>query len=91
MSEPTQPRVSITTLPIGYIVQFLGELPPGCLPCDGREVSRAEYPELFAVIGAVYGSVSERVATFNLPDFRSGFADQLGQAKYAVKAKEVAE
>jgi microcystin-dependent protein len=41
---------------------------PGWLPCDGREVSKADYRALYAVIGAAYG---ETANTFFLPDYRS--------------------
>lgn len=37
-----------------------------CLLCDGREVSRATYSELFAEIGEQFGS-GDGVTTFNLP------------------------
>ena len=36
------------------------------LPCDGREVSRADYPELFAAIGMQFGG-DETKGTFGLP------------------------
>ncbi|GEM_PF-3182598 len=37
--------------------------------CDGRELSRANYPELFNVIGTTCGA-GNGSTTFNLPDFR---------------------
>lgn len=43
--------------------------PDGWLICDGSAVSRAEYPNLFAVIGAYYGA-GDGVNTFNIPDAR---------------------
>jgi len=42
---------------------------PGWLICDGREVLRARWPELFAAIGTFYG-VGDGSTTFNLPDLR---------------------
>ncbi len=39
------------------------------LLCDGREVSRDDYADLYAVIGDVFGCGNE-VTTFNLPDCR---------------------
>lgn len=38
-----------------------------CLYCDGSEVSREEYKELFDFIGTRYG-VGDNVTTFNLPN-----------------------
>lgn len=37
--------------------------------CDGREVSRTRYADLFANIGTAYGS-GDGSSTFNVPDFR---------------------
>ena len=37
--------------------------------CDGRELSRANYPELFEVLGTTCGA-GNGTTTFNLPDFR---------------------
>lgn len=45
-----------------------GNIPVGWLECDGRALSPASYPRLFAVIGTAYGG--DGVATFNLPDLR---------------------
>lgn len=45
-----------------------GNIPVGWLECDGRALSPADYPRLFAVIGTAYGG--DGVATFNLPDLR---------------------
>lgn len=38
--------------------------------CDGREVLRADYPDLFAAIGVTYGTPSTGTV-FKLPDFRA--------------------
>lgn len=46
------------------------ELPPGFLPCDGREVSRFLYANLFAAIGTTYGT-GNGTTTFNLPNSAS--------------------
>ena len=40
--------------------------------CDGREISRADYPELFEDIGTTYGA-GHRTTTFNIPDRRGYF------------------
>lgn len=52
---------------IGNIIAFTGQsVPSGYLVCDGSEVVREEYPELFSVIGTTYGA-GDGIATFNLP------------------------
>ena len=43
--------------------------PSGWLYCNGQAVSRAENPNLFAVIQTTYGA-GDGLATFNLPDLR---------------------
>jgi len=59
----------IKTMLTGAIFPFAGEtIPSGFLACNGAEVSREEYNNLFAVIGVTYGSGSS--TTFKLPDLR---------------------
>ena len=65
-------------LPPGVIMPFagpVGNVPQGWLPCDGRAVSSAEYPLLYANIGTTWGyesNVTENgVIYFKLPDFRN--------------------
>lgn len=55
----------------GIINIFAGEnAPNGWLVCDGSEISRTDYSDLFGVIGELYG-VGDGTTTFNLPDFES--------------------
>lgn len=54
-------------MPVGAIIPFAGStVPDGWLLCDGRTVSRADYSELFSVIGTMYGS-GDGSTTFALP------------------------
>ena len=58
---------------VGFVLPFYGEVaPPGTLACDGSEVSREAYSELFAVLGTKAGA-GDGSTTFNLPDFRGCF------------------
>lgn len=58
---------------IGFCLPFYGETaPPGTLACDGSEISREAYKELFAVLGTKAGA-GDGSTTFNLPDFRGCF------------------
>lgn len=57
------------TPPTGTVVMWAGavtNIPPGWLVCDGSTPSRAAYPQLFAVIGTMYGP-GDGVNTFTLP------------------------
>ncbi len=58
-------------LPIGCILIFpYKATPEGFMPCDGRELLKSSYSELYGVIGGVYG---ETPKTFCLPDLRGRF------------------
>ena len=65
-------------VPTGTIVMW-GSSSVGAhwLICDGLEVSRTTYADLFAVIGTTFG-VGDSETTFNLPDLRQRFP--LGKA-----------
>ena len=47
------------------------------LLCNGQEVNRADYPDLFKVIGISFGS-GNGTTTFNVPDYRGKFIRGLG-------------
>jgi len=67
-------------VPVGTIIDFAGNQPPqNYLPCDGREVSREEYVELFNAIGTTWGTPT--TATFNLPDLNSRVTIGAGKNK----------
>lgn len=58
--------------PAGEVCMFaMGTMPAGFIPCDGRSLSRAAYPRLFAAIGTLYGAVD--ASSFNVPEFRGEF------------------
>ena len=57
-------------IPIGCLFPFAGIAtkidPTQFILCDGRSLQRSEWPELFSVIGTIYGSLS--ATTFNIPN-----------------------
>jgi microcystin-dependent protein len=58
---------------IGEIRWFaFGEPPPGWLPCDGQVLTRTQYPNLFTVLGTLYGGDGHE--TFCLPDLQGRVA-----------------
>jgi len=60
----------IATVPIGTMVAFGGTAAPsGWLFCDGSNVSRTTYADLFAAIGVTWGP-GDGSTTFKLPDLR---------------------
>jgi len=60
-----------SNLMIGSIVAYAGTIPtdPAILPCDGASYLRSDYPDLFAVIGTIWGAVDG--THFNVPDLRT--------------------
>lgn len=63
----------IFTAPVGSVIAYpVDSVPDHCMECNGAVVSRAAYPELFAVLGTVYGD-GDGSSTFKLPDFRDRF------------------
>lgn len=63
---------------VGFCLPYYGEAaPPGTLACDGLEISREAYKELFAVLGTKAGA-GDGSTTFNLPDFRGQFVRGIG-------------
>jgi microcystin-dependent protein len=64
-------------VPIGAILPYAGEnAPDGYLFCDGSEIERAKFSDLFDIIGVTYngGAVLLGSGTFRLPDLRGRFA-----------------
>lgn len=75
---------ALTPNPLGFVELWSGgadSVPEGWALCDGRELSVADYPELYGVIGTTYNTApsqsGERYATtsgkFRLPDLRGRF------------------
>ena len=61
------------SVPIGCIIPFSGStIPVGFLLCDGSEVSKTDYADLYAVITDLYGSCTD-TTKFKLPDLRDKF------------------
>jgi microcystin-dependent protein len=55
--------------PIGTVTMSVSDVPPGNhLLCQGQPVSKTEYPEVFALIGAKYGAGD--ASNFIMPDLR---------------------
>jgi microcystin-dependent protein len=67
---------AVATIPIGGIMPFAGSVVPnGFLLCDGSEIPRNLYAQLFAVIGYTYKDFSQLIGyqSFALPDLRGRF------------------
>lgn len=63
----------VAALPVGIVLwQASTVAPAGWLVCDGREVSRTEYAELFSVTGTRFGA-GNLTTTFNLPQTKGRF------------------
>ena len=67
-------------LPVGTILPYGSETLPTdgkFLPCDGTEVDRDEYPDLFDIIGVSYGLPSSS-GKFKLPNLKGRVAQGCG-------------
>ena len=63
---------------IGQIIAYSSNLiPSNVLICDGSEISRDTYSELFAVINTIYGE-GDGSTTFNIPDLRDKWVKYYG-------------
>lgn len=61
------------TTPIGVVSQYAGTTAPdNYLLCDGQEISRTTYSQLFEVIGTSYGN-GDGSTTFNVPNIQGRF------------------
>lgn len=64
-------------VPMGAIMPYAGTSAPyGYLLCDGSEVERTKFPELYDVLGTTYNGTAPLLGTgtFRLPDLRGRFA-----------------
>lgn len=73
-------------IPVGTIQSYAGtSAPTGWLICDGAEISRTTYANLFALIGEAFGA-GDSSTTFNLPDLKrrmpigKGSSDTVGDS-----------
>jgi microcystin-dependent protein len=66
-------ELSKLTQPTGTIIINASQTAPeGFFECNGAEVSRVDYADLFQAIGETYGQ-GDGTTTFNLPDLRGEF------------------
>jgi microcystin-dependent protein len=66
---PTDALAVSQGLPVGTIIDFAGDTPPaGWILCTGGAISRADFADLFAVIGTRFGAPTS--TTFQVPDCR---------------------
>jgi microcystin-dependent protein len=60
-------------VPAGTVQAYAGATAPeGYVICDGSQLNRSLYSELFSIIGVTYG-IGNGTTTFNLPDLRAEF------------------
>lgn len=69
--EQIKEYLSGTMFPIGTIIIFASPEPPkGFLVCDGAMVQKSDYPQLYNLIGTIFGEDGD---LFRLPDLRGRF------------------
>jgi microcystin-dependent protein len=73
--------------PTGTILPFASDTPPtGWLLCDGSDMSRGDYPDLFAVCGETYGA-GDGSTTFTIPDLADRIPVGKGSTKTSLGSK----
>ena len=81
--------VSNIATPSGTMTMYGGSFAPtGWLLCDGSEVSRATYADLYAAIGTTWGS-GNGSTTFNVPDMREVAPVGIGTTTSTITAHDV--
>jgi len=73
-SGETANTIITVAAPTASITAFAGgSAPTGWLFCNGQEISRSTYSDLFDLIGVTFGG-GDGSTTFNVPDLRDRFA-----------------
>ena len=81
---------NIDIFPVGAILPFSGNtVPVGYLTCNGAEVSRTLYADLFEVIGTTYGA-GDGNTTFNLPNLGNNIVSDISTGDLAVVGNGIA-
>jgi hypothetical protein len=73
------------TVPVGTLLMYAGASAPGSgewLLCQGQEISRSTYSDLYAQLSTHYGE-GNGSSTFNIPDFRSKFPVMQGPQSWS--------
>ena len=66
---------ALAITPTGSVIAFAGStIPNGWLLCDGSEISRTDYANLYSVIGDTYGA-GDGSTTFTLPNLVNRFIE----------------
>lgn len=78
---------TVYCVPVGTIISYTSNIvPAGFLICDGSEVSKNTYSDLYKVVGDKFGTATD-TTKFKLPDLRDKFVqganDNVGTSKDA--------
>lgn len=64
---------TVYCVPVGTIISYTSTIAPtGFLVCDGSEISKTDYADLYKVIGDKFGTATDNTK-FKLPDLRDKF------------------
>lgn len=75
---------------VGMIYMFSGlatKIPKNFILCDGRELLKTAYPQLFGAIGTIYGESADKLK-FKIPDLRGCFTRCVGGNAGALGTKQ---
>lgn len=78
-SDATPNDAWMRVIPVGAVFWYAkNDVPNGFLKCDGSQVSRTLYADLFGVIGTVFGT-GDNSTTFTLPNLMAAFIRGAGK------------
>lgn len=81
----------VAPFPTGTIIDFAGSTPPaGFLACNGDEISRSVWSDLFSVIGETWGA-GNGTTTFNIPNLSRKVSMGSGGVGTAIIGNEVGD
>ncbi|QXO13179.1 minor tail protein [Arthrobacter phage DevitoJr] len=70
VQAPKGPTGTSRPVPAAQVMLYAGTTPPnGWMFCDGSAVSRTNFPDLFNILGTLYGA-GDGSTTFNLPNLK---------------------
>lgn len=101
MTLPGSFHLTPVSTPIGSVITYLGNITnnlptanftlfpeaQGWMLCDGRTLNSSQYPELFSVLGYLYGGSGD---SFNIPDLRGMFLRGISNSQAALENRTAA-
>lgn len=73
-------------IPVGWIEKIIGNPPPGWVLCDGQELRREDYPELYELFKNWPTTTPKTFLAPKLNEENSGIPEGLHRVRHIIKA-----